>query len=275
VDATEVALPAKRVTKVPAGDHPTSSSKPVPDFSESSRQEVMLPPLEKEAASQSLSTQTSTSAPKDNSVPTFRGAESTALGTTSRQDNPSGVLNAPLPAVPHDTEKSEINNEAQIASNPSVIVQAPTPVSPGQDETVLNSPRIRDSVESSKDLTMTEAPDVPSDDVKVYSTVHTSPQSGESALPPPPPPPIAESGKSEPNPPYDPIVGDDVEPKQQWLLPPIQPRFQGKKCLVLDLDETLVHSSFKVSRSLSAVPSEADLLHVDTPPSRLYHSCRD
>lgn len=34
--------------------------------------------------------------------------------------------------------------------------------------------------------------------------------------------------------------------KQQYLLPPLQPRFKGKKCLVLDLDETLVHSSFKV-----------------------------
>ncbi|MCJ1430443.1 RxLR effector protein psr2, partial [Sticta canariensis] len=34
--------------------------------------------------------------------------------------------------------------------------------------------------------------------------------------------------------------------KQQWLLPPLQPRFRGKKCLVLDLDETLVHSSFKI-----------------------------
>jgi RNA polymerase II subunit A small phosphatase-like protein len=39
---------------------------------------------------------------------------------------------------------------------------------------------------------------------------------------------------------------EPAEQKQQWLLPPIAPRFQGKKCLVLDLDETLVHSSFKV-----------------------------
>lgn len=36
------------------------------------------------------------------------------------------------------------------------------------------------------------------------------------------------------------------EQTQKWLLPPIQPQFSGKKCLVLDLDETLVHSSFKV-----------------------------
>jgi RNA polymerase II subunit A small phosphatase-like protein len=30
------------------------------------------------------------------------------------------------------------------------------------------------------------------------------------------------------------------------LLPPIAPEHQGRKCLVLDLDETLLHSSFKV-----------------------------
>ena len=36
------------------------------------------------------------------------------------------------------------------------------------------------------------------------------------------------------------------EPVQKWLLPPIKPEMKGKKCLVLDLDETLVHSSFKV-----------------------------
>jgi carboxy-terminal domain RNA polymerase II polypeptide A small phosphatase len=34
---------------------------------------------------------------------------------------------------------------------------------------------------------------------------------------------------------------------QDALLPPIQPHFKGRKCLVLDLDETLVHSSFKAS----------------------------
>jgi RNA polymerase II subunit A small phosphatase-like protein len=41
------------------------------------------------------------------------------------------------------------------------------------------------------------------------------------------------------------------EPAQKWLLPPITPQFSGKKCLVLDLDETLVHSSFKVGLYVS------------------------
>lgn len=40
--------------------------------------------------------------------------------------------------------------------------------------------------------------------------------------------------------------------RQQWLLPPLRPEFENKKCLVLDLDETLVHSSFKVGGLLWA-----------------------
>lgn len=39
-------------------------------------------------------------------------------------------------------------------------------------------------------------------------------------------------------------IGPDGVPRP--LLPPIAPQHVGKKCLVLDLDETLVHSSFKV-----------------------------
>ncbi|KAG6334629.1 hypothetical protein ID866_4455 [Astraeus odoratus] len=38
-------------------------------------------------------------------------------------------------------------------------------------------------------------------------------------------------------------VGPDGTPRP--LLPPIAPQHAGRKCLVLDLDETLVHSSFK------------------------------
>jgi len=59
------------------------------------------------------------------------------------------------------------------------------------------------------------------------------------ALPPPPPVP-------QPIPTEELVAPETVDGKQQWLLPPIAPRFKGKKCLVLDLDETLVHSSFKV-----------------------------
>ncbi|CAE6430697.1 unnamed protein product [Rhizoctonia solani] len=39
-------------------------------------------------------------------------------------------------------------------------------------------------------------------------------------------------------------IGPDGEPRP--LLPPLAPAHTGRKCLVLDLDETLVHSSFKL-----------------------------
>jgi membrane-associated HD superfamily phosphohydrolase len=42
----------------------------------------------------------------------------------------------------------------------------------------------------------------------------------------------------------------EVEEQEQvvnYLLDPIEKEQQGRKCLVLDLDETLIHSSFKVN----------------------------
>jgi RNA polymerase II subunit A small phosphatase-like protein len=69
----------------------------------------------------------------------------------------------------------------------------------------------------------------------------------KTALPPPPPGPAPSEETAAP---------EAAEQKQQWLLPPIAPHFKGKKCLVLDLDETLVHSSFKArSSSLLIIPA--------------------
>jgi len=52
---------------------------------------------------------------------------------------------------------------------------------------------------------------------------------------------------------------EDPNPAMQGLLGPKLKRHKGKKCLVLDLDETLVHSSFKpVSDADFIVPVEID-----------------
>ncbi|KAE9581035.1 hypothetical protein CGMCC3_g2915 [Colletotrichum fructicola] len=57
-------------------------------------------------------------------------------------------------------------------------------------------------------------------------------------LPGPPPLPTAENGSID--------LAGPVATEQKFLLGPIAPEHKGRKCLVLDLDETLVHSSFKI-----------------------------
>ncbi|KAI9343310.1 HAD-like domain-containing protein [Zopfochytrium polystomum] len=48
-------------------------------------------------------------------------------------------------------------------------------------------------------------------------------------------------------------------PEKKWLLGPLAKEDAGKKCLVLDLDETLIHSSFKpVANADYIIPVEID-----------------
>lgn len=125
--------------------------------------------------------------------------------------------------------------------------------------------------EGDKDVPMVDAPPILPPPVEKSKSSEGRDDSPPSINLPPPPPRNSQDraggvGRSPSNaaPPNE---------KQQWLLPPLQPRFRGKKCLVLDLDETLVHSSFKVSFTLAPVARMLTLL--DTESSRLYDTCRD
>ncbi|KAI8925596.1 HAD-like domain-containing protein [Entophlyctis helioformis] len=57
-----------------------------------------------------------------------------------------------------------------------------------------------------------------------------------------------------------PIKAKPAQPEsRKWLLKPLAPEDAGRKCLVLDLDETLVHSSFKpVAKADFVIPVEID-----------------
>ncbi|KAK1332600.1 hypothetical protein QTO34_007283 [Cnephaeus nilssonii] len=44
------------------------------------------------------------------------------------------------------------------------------------------------------------------------------------------------------------FLADTQHPPAKYLLPEVTVLDYGKKCVVIDLDETLVHSSFKVSQ---------------------------
>ncbi|KAH3944711.1 hypothetical protein HBI25_159920 [Parastagonospora nodorum] len=120
-----------------------------------------------------------------------------------------------------------------------------TPVHPRPS--VEQSRIIEDQTEEQKQLDSDiEMKDVPLSTNDVHQegedpATQADPDHHKVDLPPPPPleqrQDVVQKQTSE--------MSEASEP-QKYLLGPIAPRFKGKKCLVLDLDETLVHSSFKI-----------------------------
>jgi len=146
-----------------------------------------------------------------------------------------------------DTDLLSSHNQLQ-SSSPQIAVQAPTPVAAPNEELIHD--RTPQQEQRDSDIEMTDAgPSVPlsANDVSATSEdagpqpVHRDASQVKIDLPPPPP--LSERA-AQITPPHSPHgVGLDG---QKSLLPPIRPELKGRKCLVLDLDETLVHSSFKV-----------------------------
>jgi len=89
-------------------------------------------------------------------------------------------------------------------------------------------------------------------------------------VPPPPPGPIPTGNTSNQHHHADAGVATEPVVEQKYLLGPVEPHLQGRKCLVLDLDETLVHSSFKVRPGSDACSAMPVNISIDTPPGRLH-----
>ncbi|XP_051984385.1 CTD (carboxy-terminal domain, RNA polymerase II, polypeptide A) small phosphatase-like b isoform X2 [Xyrauchen texanus] len=72
-------------------------------------------------------------------------------------------------------------------------------------------------------------------------------------------PPVIPNNSSIPLPPPVEENGALPKPPEKYLLPEVNINDYGKKCVVIDLDETLVHSSFKpISNADFIVPVEID-----------------
>ena len=126
------------------------------------------------------------------------------------------------------------DDEPKQSVPPAVTVEPPKPESP-EDE-----PREGDKPdEGNEDVGMQ---DVSPEDPRDAPVTAEAEEPQQRTIPPPPPGPgpavVASLPLAEP--------ASAVQETQKWLLPAIAPEHKGRKCLVLDLDETLVHSSFKV-----------------------------
>ncbi len=88
-------------------------------------------------------------------------------GSLDRKASSKDIRDQPLPALPQDADK--ISRNENNSSNPSVIVQAPTPIRPKQEETVPPPLPATEEVNASRDAEMTDTPPVSTGETKTVS----------------------------------------------------------------------------------------------------------
>ncbi|OCK82980.1 NIF-domain-containing protein [Lepidopterella palustris CBS 459.81] len=163
-------------------------------------------------------------------------------------------MDQPLPPLPNQPGRLDTTSGA----SPQVTVQAPTPVVTQEEEQIIHD-RTPEQEQRDTDIEMTDAPPslpLSTNDTHMAGEEDAAQSIQRESAPTkvdlPPPPPLAErqdqtrhsTGAASQS--QETSLALTPAEAQKWLLPPIRPEFKGKKCLVLDLDETLVHSSFKI-----------------------------
>lgn len=234
VDPDDTAIPAKRTAPRPsapntqptpekaevhAGDSSTADSKDHPNVDEKANATVIPDQSQsqvgEETAAGQLGPNTQLDGPASTIVQPDEVPPTSSQKDTSHLPERKGQPSEPEPQVTSEKSEALAQKPADQATVPLDVAPEPSPETNGD-----NVPAVAETS--------------PKDELK-YSTHDEEANKVPTTLPPPPPAPGKEVQTGQP------------ERQQQWLLPPPLPHLRNRKCLVLDLDETLVHSSFKVS----------------------------
>ncbi|KAI9648615.1 hypothetical protein NHQ30_003253 [Ciborinia camelliae] len=234
-NSLDAPVPANKVSKFSLS-RPTTAKQPDPSKMGQQNSVPAVPQIEKEPLQQPQQVPQVDTGDGKHDVTSPQGTTKAAASSSDANgelSRPAGNSHdQPLPDLPTVVEAEPAQPET---TTPTVSVDAPA-----QTETAVGV------VSPSADLGQQDGGDEKTENLDPGTTEveeaplplpKDEPVTSHQTLPPPPPVPQIPTAV---------IPEDSMEQKQQWLLPPIAPRFKGKKCLVLDLDETLVHSSFKV-----------------------------
>ncbi|CAG7935258.1 unnamed protein product [Penicillium nalgiovense] len=240
VDADDTAVPAKKTTMRP----PASNRLPTPDKTEaptdSSTVESRDPYLDEKANSTVSADQPGE---EDRNVqPAMASVQSDGPSADATQPEVSGQKDQTDDVTPHDQ-----TGIIALESVPEVKADANTQDREGQ------------STSTTEDLNSASMSTIPKDfGTDGQEEVESHQEMKTPVVIPPPPPPLPPAPPAPPAAPAPPARGH-YEDTAQPLLPAPLPHLRGRKCLVLDLDETLVHSSFKVlERADFTIPVEIE-----------------
>lgn len=191
--------------------------------------------------------------------------EEKALPSSSSGQSPPALPNND-PPLTHGALSAIPQKGSNESQEPSITI-TPTPQHGVSDQDMVINDRTPQQEKIDTDVEMTDAPQAaPGSESHPKDQATKDETQGQITIPPPPPrttqdfPAGTERRTSN---------GFTSGEQQKWLLPPMNPRFKGKKCLVLDLDETLVHSSFKVTNI--STNTLCFLISIDFASGRLHY----
>lgn len=216
LESGEDPLPSHKLDKIPQRPL-TSSRRTITPSEQTGGSKTQINEKEKESQAQAgVATQ-------DTSKSAKRASASTTQDQSTVGDRESESKQTTLVGVP----------------GPSITVNPPVAEDHEAEAVAVEGSASRDV---DGDVEMADAEQATAEPAKQPST--TTDEQYAKPVPPPPPGPIPLTNPA-------PITSEeksvDLEQGQQkFLLPPVEPHLKGRKCLVLDLDETLVHSSFKI-----------------------------
>lgn len=268
IDLDEHPVPVRKSTKLQAGSGRETNPTPKPDGTESATAEFKDMSDEKVGATiggTPYSDLKSAGEPKMQESPIPNGPivspKIPNLQTSDAQESSAARLQtavtsdqhsaAPTPAPITPVTREDSVKQTESGSPPTAVtVGPPTPLLASRVQESSNGDRsAQQETSTDKDVEMPDAdPEEPVINESVKNSDHAQSEPTP-PLPPPPPPPTVPRTNAAPPAHKRTFSQSSNAPTEQhkWLLPPIRNEFKGKKCLVLDLDETLVHSSFKVS----------------------------
>ncbi|KAJ5037242.1 uncharacterized protein L3040_007419 [Drepanopeziza brunnea f. sp. 'multigermtubi'] len=245
-DANDAAVLANKVTKVPSR-RTTTASRPEQVTPAPSNNNPNNSQIEKDALRQDA--QKETDLEKEHEKERNKATTSNpGLNSPTGDDMPQGANSDgnQTDVIARDAPSAELLKRSESISAGQSVVPIPAVEVQGPSRSESKGSRTpepaQEQTDEEGDIKMSDPEPIPADREEIpIPDIKTDETATKIALPLPPPAPQPQTVPTD-----NPSGAESIEEKSQWLLPPITPRFQGKKCLVLDLDETLVHSSFKI-----------------------------